>query len=517
MKQKKGSRLSSKPKFNRVVLLFFILALAPIGYFLFLSQAAPPPPPTIYISPESSFLPINTNVTFEIRENSGTSTVNAVQANVTYPTTLFDFVSIDSSTSAFGVEAQSTGANGQITIARGVSGGSPALSGDKLVARVTLRSKTTGGAGNVTFLTGTALVSSTTNQNLLASLAVTGPAVFTVDTANPTVSVTAPTNNAVISNGTSVTVSANASDNASGIASVAIFIDGTQRTSLTAAPYNYTWNTGGVALGAHTIHARATDGVGNAVNSSTVNVTLADQTAPSVSLTAPANNSTVSGTIAINANSTDNTGGTGVSKVEFLVDNVLRATDSTSPYSFSWDSKTVSDGAHAITAKSYDNATPANVATSSVVNVTVDNADRTAPSTPGSFRTTGNTFTSIGLAWNASTDNVGVTGYRLQRGSTVLTTANVLSFNDTGLIPGQSYSYTVVALDAAGNASTAATLTASAKVLKPGDLNQDDLVDIVDLSIMLSNWNTTNATCDLNKNGLVDVYDLSILLSNYGT
>ncbi|HET9721517.1 MAG TPA: dockerin type I domain-containing protein [Candidatus Saccharimonadales bacterium] len=49
-----------------------------------------------------------------------------------------------------------------------------------------------------------------------------------------------------------------------------------------------------------------------------------------------------------------------------------------------------------------------------------------------------------------------------------------------------------------------------------GDLNSDGQVNITDLSIMLSNWGTTNSTCDLNTNGSVDIFDLSILLSHYG-
>jgi hypothetical protein len=52
---------------------------------------------------------------------------------------------------------------------------------------------------------------------------------------------------------------------------------------------------------------------------------------------------------------------------------------------------------------------------------------------------------------------------------------------------------------------------------KPGDLNSDGTVNITDLSILLSSWNTTSATADINKDGTVNILDLSILLSNYGT
>jgi hypothetical protein len=50
----------------------------------------------------------------------------------------------------------------------------------------------------------------------------------------------------------------------------------------------------------------------------------------------------------------------------------------------------------------------------------------------------------------------------------------------------------------------------------PGDLNNDNTVNIQDLSILLSNYNTSNSTADINSDGTVNVLDMSILLSNYG-
>lgn len=51
---------------------------------------------------------------------------------------------------------------------------------------------------------------------------------------------------------------------------------------------------------------------------------------------------------------------------------------------------------------------------------------------------------------------------------------------------------------------------------KTGDLNCDNQIGILDLSILLSNWNTTNAIADINKDGNVTILDLSIMLSNWG-
>lgn len=52
---------------------------------------------------------------------------------------------------------------------------------------------------------------------------------------------------------------------------------------------------------------------------------------------------------------------------------------------------------------------------------------------------------------------------------------------------------------------------------KLGDLNGDGKVDIFDLSVLLTNWNTAQSTSDINHDGIVNVIDLSIMLSHWGT
>ncbi|MGL6279419.1 MAG: fibronectin type III domain-containing protein [Gaiella sp.] len=91
--------------------------------------------------------------------------------------------------------------------------------------------------------------------------------------------------------------------------------------------------------------------------------------------------------------------------------------------------------------------------------------DTTPPSTPGNLRATALDATRISLTWSASTDLVGVTGYRVLRGSTVVGTVTGSSFTDTGLAPSTSYAYQVVALDAAGNASAPASASATTTAL----------------------------------------------------
>ncbi len=159
-----------------------------------------------------------------------------------------------------------------------------------------------------------------------------------------------------------------------------------------------------------------------------------DGTAPNVSLTSPTNGAAVSGTVVVSASAsdiysncvvtlfgnqydvsplqTDHSGGNiftcgtdmttvyqgrhgtsvtrmaayaiptsyiGVSKVEFYVDNTLTATDTTAPYSFSWNTVGLSNGSHSIYAKAYDGT---NSKTSATVNVTVNNTVTQPPSAP---------------------------------------------------------------------------------------------------------------------------------------
>jgi len=90
--------------------------------------------------------------------------------------------------------------------------------------------------------------------------------------------------------------------------------------------------------------------------------------------------------------------------------------------------------------------------------------DTTPPSAPGSLTASAVSSTQIDLSWSASTDNVGVTGYRVYRSTTLVGSPVGTSWSDTGLTPSTSYSYTVKAADAAGNLS-AASNTATATTL----------------------------------------------------
>ena len=88
---------------------------------------------------------------------------------------------------------------------------------------------------------------------------------------------------------------------------------------------------------------------------------------------------------------------------------------------------------------------------------TTPSVDTTLPSTPTGLTGAAAGSTGANLAWSASTDNVGVTGYIVRRNGVQVATPATTSFADTGLSAATTYSYTVAARDAAGNISPNST------------------------------------------------------------
>lgn len=218
------------------------------------------------------------------------------------------------------------------------------------------------------------------------------------DTTGPTVALTAPASGATVS-GTSVTVSATASDS-SGVAGVQFQVDGNAIGSEdTTSPYSISWNTTQGANGSHSITAVARDTLGNFATSSARTVTVNnDVTSPSVNITSPAQNASITGTVSVAATGSDNVG---VAGVQFKLDgNNLGAEDTTSPYSVSWNSTQVSNGSHNLTAVARDAA--GNSTTSLSITVFVANPVQHFPTF---FTVTTGTFTSGALASLTSDDN----------------------------------------------------------------------------------------------------------------
>ena len=92
------------------------------------------------------------------------------------------------------------------------------------------------------------------------------------------------------------------------------------------------------------------------------------------------------------------------------------------------------------------------------VNIISAQPDTEAPTAPSSLTASNTTETSTDLSWNASTDNVGVTGYDVYQGATVIANTSSTSYQVIGLNSGTSYSFSVIAKDAAGNESVASNV-----------------------------------------------------------
>ena len=211
-----------------------------------------------------------------------------------------------------------------------------------------------------------------------------------------------------------------------------------------------------------------------------------DTTPPTVSLSSPTGG-TVSGTVTVSANATDNVG---VTRVDFFVNGTLKASDSTSPYQYSWNTTTLANGSATLRATAYDAA--GNIGQSSTVTVNVANAappDTTPPSVSIASPTGGNVAGTVTVSANAS-DNVGISRVDFYVNGALAGTDSATpyqySWNTTALANG-SATLRAVAFDAAGNSTQSATVTVNVantvNVAPPpdavSDVNGDGRSDIV--------------------------------------
>jgi chitodextrinase len=116
---------------------------------------------------------------------------------------------------------------------------------------------------------------------------------------------------------------------------------------------------------------------------------------------------------------------------------------------------------------------------------TQDPSDTQAPSAPASLSAPSKTSTSVTLSWNASTDNVGVSGYDIYRGSTLAGSTSATTFTVSGLAASTAYSFTVKARDAAGNtsaASSSVSVTTSASGTGGGHTTADYTANVTKTS-----------------------------------
>jgi hypothetical protein len=179
----------------------------------------------------------------------------------------------------------------------------------------------------------------------------------------PTVSFTKPLNNNSFTAPATLVVNASATD-ADGISNVQLFINNVLVRQESAAPYDWNHTNQDAALqnlaaGTYTLKAVATDSKG-LTGEASITITITTVTtdpclaaaAPTVSITAPANNASFNEGQNITVTAGANSGST-ISKVEFYNGSTLAGSDNTAPYTFA--TSTLVAGTYTFTAKVFDN------------------------------------------------------------------------------------------------------------------------------------------------------------------
>ncbi|MGE5549953.1 MAG: PKD domain-containing protein [Bacteroidota bacterium] len=211
--------------------------------------------------------------------------------------------------------------------------------------------------------------------------------------------------------------------------------------------YQTDWN---LPDGRYALHVRAANNVswspwsnGAVLAIDTVPPSLAFGTVPPVADTS----------LAVSAAAMDAVAG--VAKVTFHA-NGQAVEDTSAPYEAVWDCATWAAGYYDISAQAVDKAGNATGTVWATVEVRRD-GDTEPPSIPMNLLAEDVTDTTVTLIWSASTDNMGVTGYKVYRDGTETGTSTDTRFVDTELTPNATYTYTVSAFDAADNESDAST------------------------------------------------------------
>jgi peptidoglycan/xylan/chitin deacetylase (PgdA/CDA1 family) len=179
---------------------------------------------------------------------------------------------------------------------------------------------------------------------------------------------------------------------------------------------------------------------------------------PTVSITAPAANTTLSGTQTLSANASDVSG---IAGVQFKVDNAnMGAEDTTAPYSASWDSKTVSDGSHTISATARNTS---GLTTTVSETINVQNAAQSAPSVSITSPVNNATLSGSQTVTATASDSTGIKNVQLKLdgnnlGNTITAAPYSLSWDTTQTTNG-SHTLTAVATNTSGVSTTSAALT----------------------------------------------------------
>lgn len=206
----------------------------------------------------------------------------------------------------------------------------------------------------------------------------------------PSITLTAPANQATIVQGTTARLTAQATDTDGTVAKVEFFVGSQRIATVNEAPWQADW--ANPQAGTYPLTARATDNQGRATTSAVVNVTVVrPNVPPAVSLSAPNNNANFAtgGTVNMGAIAADADGT--VAKVEFFAGSTKLGEDATSPFQFAWTN--VLAGTHTLSARATDNQGATANSASIRINVTTPTPPNQLPTVSLTAPTGGAVFT----------------------------------------------------------------------------------------------------------------------------
>lgn len=164
-----------------------------------------------------------------------------------------------------------------------------------------------------------------------------------------------PLNGNKVCGNTTISVEAPVSEEVT-ISNIELYINGSLATTSTSASFDYEWDASSIGAGASAL-IRAVATFSNA-ETAEYEVTVVRDCPPSIAITEPLDNSTVSVATEIKTEVTDDIG---VNKVEFFIDNILKHTTTTQPYTYTWDpAQNGIEKTYNLLAKAYDTGSQTN-------------------------------------------------------------------------------------------------------------------------------------------------------------
>lgn len=199
----------------------------------------------------------------------------------------------------------------------------------------------------------------------------------------PTVSLTQPSANVSLVTGTTLNLSANATDQDGTIQQVRFLVNGVELGKVLSAPYTFAWKP--LAEGSYSLVAEAMDNVGATSTTSSVTVTVTGNKAPTITLTQPTGGITVvaGATVNVSASASDADGT--VQQVRFLTNGVEIAKLTAAPFNYAW--KTGGEGSYTLVAEATDNVGATTTSSSASITVTANKAPTVSITQPANNAT----------------------------------------------------------------------------------------------------------------------------------